>query len=45
MRPNRRFERRFHHIEALCRRQGKSPDEYTVEELEVFWQLAKQEEV
>lgn len=41
---NRRFERRFWHIEALCREQGKSVEDCDIEELEAYWQLAKQEE-
>jgi len=42
---NRRFERRFRHIEALCRQQGKSVEDCEIAELEDYWQLAKQEEV
>ena len=42
---NRRFERRFRYIEAQCRRQGKSVEACDIEELEHYWQLAKQEDV
>jgi len=41
---NRRFERRFHRIEALCRQQGRSPEQFSLEQLEAFWCQAKQEE-
>ena len=42
---NRRFDRRFRYVEELCRLQGVAPDHCTLEELENFWQLAKQNEV
>ena len=42
---NRRFERRFRHIEELCHRQGKAVADCDIEELEDYWQLAKQEDV
>jgi ATP diphosphatase len=41
---NRRFERRFRHVEASCRRRGKAPEDCASDELEGYWQLAKQDE-
>jgi len=41
---NAKFERRFHHIEALLSEQGRTPKEATLEEMEAFWQQAKREE-
>jgi ATP diphosphatase len=42
-RANRRFERRFKRIEALCREQGRAPEACGLEILEGFWQQAKDE--
>jgi MazG family protein len=37
----RRFESRFHHIEARLRERGKSPRESTLAEMDALWQEAK----
>jgi MazG family protein len=36
-----RFERRFRHVETELERQGRSPREATLDELEALWQEAK----
>jgi nucleoside triphosphate diphosphatase len=40
----RKFERRFHHIEAVLAGEGSSPMERSLAELEALWQRAKAEE-
>ena len=40
---NRRFRRRFGHVEAGLRERGRSPAESDLEEMEVLWQDAKRE--
>jgi ATP diphosphatase len=42
-RANRRFERRFHRLETLCREQGLTPEACSLDSLEGFWQQAKSE--
>jgi len=42
-RANRRFERRFRRVEALCREQGLEPEACGLEVMEGFWQQAKDE--
>jgi nucleoside triphosphate diphosphatase len=39
-----KFERRFHRIEALLAEAGRSPAEATLDEMERFWEHAKEEE-
>jgi len=41
---NRKFERRFQRIEALCRETGQEPAGAGLETLERFWQMAKDAE-
>ncbi len=41
---NNKFVRRFEVIEELLRAAGKSPEESDLEEMEGFWQIAKQRE-
>ncbi len=41
-RANRKFERRFRHVESQIRQSGR--ENYTLEELESFWRQAKSEE-
>jgi MazG family protein len=41
---NRKFERRFQHIEACCRDAGQDVSSAGVETLEAYWQLAKDAE-
>ena len=38
---NRKFIRRFNHIEARARQQGRNLKEMTLEEMETLWQEAK----
>jgi tetrapyrrole methylase family protein/MazG family protein len=38
---NRRFYRRFSYIERMARRQGRSLESLTLDEMETFWQQAK----
>lgn len=38
---NRKFERRFRHIEAELRKQGRNPDEATLAEMDALWDAAK----
>ncbi|WP_238934683.1 nucleoside triphosphate pyrophosphohydrolase [Maricaulis parjimensis] len=38
---NAKFERRFRHIERRLKDQGRSPDEASLEEMEVLWDEAK----
>jgi len=40
----RKFERRFHHIEAVLAGEGSSPMDRSLAELEALWQRAKAEE-
>lgn len=40
-RANRKFEARFHHIEASLRAQGRDPESADLDELEQLWQEAK----
>ncbi len=42
-RTNAKFRRRFAHVEAGLKAQGKSPREATIAEMEALWQEAKQE--
>jgi ATP diphosphatase len=39
---NAKFERRFRYVEAGLRKQGKSPQEASLEEMDVLWNEAKQ---
>ena len=39
-----RFESRFRHVELKLREQGKTPDQSTLEEMDVFWDDAKRKE-
>ncbi len=41
---NRKFERRFRHMERLLAEQDRRPEDCSIEELEVLWQAAKKEE-
>jgi Protein containing tetrapyrrole methyltransferase domain and MazG-like (predicted pyrophosphatase) domain len=41
---NAKFERRFRRIEALLAEQARSPQEASLEEMEVLWQRVKEEE-
>lgn len=43
-RANRKFIRRFHHIETTLREQGRSLEEATMKEMEALWQEAKKSE-
>ena len=43
-RGNRKFERRFGHIERALAQQGRSPSEASLEEMEALWVEAKQQE-
>ena len=36
-----KFERRFRAVEQACRDRNRKPDQFTLEELETFWQQAK----
>ncbi len=38
---NRKFQTRFQHIETELSRQGKTPQEATLEEMDVLWEAAK----
>ncbi|MDQ3585154.1 MAG: nucleoside triphosphate pyrophosphohydrolase [Pyrinomonadaceae bacterium] len=38
---NRKFRRRFRHIEQGLKERGRTPDEATIEEMEELWQEAK----
>ena len=38
---NRKFERRFRHIEESLRAQGRKPDDSSLQEMEALWQDAK----
>jgi MazG family protein len=38
---NRKFRRRFRHVESGLRKQGRTPDAATLEEMEALWQEAK----
>jgi MazG family protein len=40
---NRKFRRRFQYIEEELERQGRSPDDATLEEMEALWQEAKKQ--
>ena len=40
-RGNRKFERRFHHIESELAKQGRTPGESTLDEMEALWIAAK----
>lgn len=42
---NRKFERRFRHIEAACAAEGVSPADKSLEQLEAMWQDAKRQTV
>lgn len=42
---NVKFERRFRYVEQQLRRQGRTPGEATLEEMDVFWDEAKQQEI
>jgi len=41
---NARFKRRFAHLEREARQRGVSLDAFTIDELEAFWQAAKENE-
>jgi MazG family protein len=41
---NRKFRRRFEYLESKLREQGKKPSDATLEQMEAFWQEAKQQE-
>lgn len=41
---NAKFERRFHRIEELLHRQGRSAQDASLDEMEALWQQAKAEE-
>jgi MazG family protein len=41
-RTNRKFVERFRHIESELARQGKRPEESTLEEMDALWERAKQ---
>lgn len=43
-RANRKFERRFGHVERSLGARGQSPDEATLEEMEILWEEAKSSE-
>jgi ATP diphosphatase len=43
-RANRKFRRRFAHIEQALATQGKTPAESNLTEMESYWQQAKQQE-
>lgn len=38
---NRKFERRFHHIEQELRKQGRTPEDASLEEMDALWNDAK----
>jgi len=38
---NRKFERRFRHVEARLREQGRSPEQASLEEMDAYWDEAK----
>jgi MazG family protein len=38
---NRKFRRRFRHVESGLRQQGRTPDAATLDEMEALWQEAK----
>lgn len=40
---NRKFRRRFRHVESGLREQGRTPDAATLEEMEALWQEAKRQ--
>jgi tetrapyrrole methylase family protein/MazG family protein len=42
-RANRKFAERFRHVERELARQGKRPEESTLEEMDALWERAKQE--
>ena len=42
---NMKFERRFHFIERMLEKQGKMPQDATLDEMEALWQRAKTEAV
>ena len=41
---NRKFRRRFRHIEERLKARGRSPGESTLEEMDALWQEAKERE-
>lgn len=41
---NRKFRRRFSHVEALLRERGRGPADSTLDEMEVLWREAKDAE-
>lgn len=43
-RTNAKFERRFRHVERALAREGATPGDATLEQMERHWQAAKQEE-
>lgn len=43
-RTNRKFRRRFHHVEDMLRKAGKKPEEASLEEMETHWQGSKSTE-
>jgi ATP diphosphatase len=42
---NQKFQRRFGSIEAALARQGRSPAEATLQEMDALWDAAKREEL
>jgi MazG family protein len=41
---NRKFRRRFHHVEERLRERGRTPAESDLEEMDAFWNESKSEE-
>jgi tetrapyrrole methylase family protein / MazG family protein len=39
-----RFERRFRHVESRLKEQGRSPEQSTLDEMDIYWNEAKQRE-
>ena len=40
----KKFQKRFEYIEAQLKKQGTTPEESSLEEMEVLWNKAKKEE-
>ena len=43
-RANRRFESRFHYVEEALAKEGRTPQEATLDEMDALWDQAKEEE-
>jgi ATP diphosphatase len=43
-RANQKFSRRFQGVEALAKQEGQSLDDYTLSELDRFWEQVKLQE-